>query len=120
MQDLDAQHDRLYLIVRGDLPPGLAAAQAAHAAFEFSAQHPDLVRPWLAQSKYLVLVTVPDEDALIGLASRALQRGIRLTSWHEPDMANALTAIALEPGPEARRCTANLPLLGRPTLEATG
>lgn len=105
--------DRMYLVVRGDLPPGLAAAQAAHAAFEFSAAHPDLIAPWLRASKFLVLLQVPDEVSLIALTSRALAEGLTLTSWHEPDLGDSLTAVALEPGARARRLTANLPLLGR-------
>lgn len=117
MQDHDAQHDRLYIVVRGDLSPGLAAAQAVHAAFAFSRAHPDVVEPWIADP-YLVLLTVPDESALIGLVSKALARGVKVAAWHEPDMGDALTAVALEPSALARRCTANLPLLGRPLAVA--
>ena len=108
---------RLYIAVRGDLAPGLAAAQAVHAAFLFAQQHPDLVGPWQRDSQYLVIVSVPDETALIGLASRALEAGIDVSTWHEPDLNGATTAVALQPGAAARRLCANLPLHGR-ALEA--
>lgn len=107
------EFDRLYLAVRGDLSPGLAAAQAVHAAFLFATQHPSITGPWLANSQYLVIVSVPDEIALIGLASRALEAGIEISTWAEPDLDGAKTAVALQPGAVARRLCANLPLHGR-------
>jgi peptidyl-tRNA hydrolase len=107
------ENARLYIAVRADLAPGLAAAQAVHAAFLFAQQHPELVGPWQRDSQYLVIVSVPDEIALIGLASRALEQGIEVSSWHEPDMADETTAVALQPGHVARRLCANLPLHGR-------
>lgn len=106
--------DRLYIAVRADLAPGLAAAQIAHAAFLFASQHPELTRPWLAQSQYLIVVSVPDEIALIGLASRALSEGIVVSTWSEPDLAEQKTAVALQPGSVAQRLCANYPLHGRP------
>lgn len=109
---------RLYIAVRADLSPGLAAAQAVHAAFQFATQHPSITGPWLAQSQYLVIVSVPDEVALIGLASRALEAGIQVSTWHEPDLGGAATALALEPGAVARRLCSNLPLHGRALAEA--
>lgn len=67
----------------------------------------------MRNSQFLVIVTVPDEIALIALASHAIARGIGLTTWHEPDLDGQATAVALAPGPAARRLCANLPLLGR-------
>jgi peptidyl-tRNA hydrolase len=116
MQDLE--HDKLYLAVRADLVPGLAAAQAVHAALQFQQQHPDVVMPWMRDSQFLVIVSVSDEIALIGLASRALEAGIDVSTWHEPDMADSATAVALQPGAVARRLCASLPLHGRSLAEA--
>lgn len=108
-----AKDHRLYIAVSAELPLGLAAAQAVHAAFQFSRHRPDLVDPWLRDSSYLVIVTVADEDALIALAGRALDRGIAIETWHEPDRGDETTAVALQPGVVARRLCGNLPLLGR-------
>lgn len=110
---------RLYIAVRSDLSPGLATAQAVHAAFLFAQQHPELVGPWQRDSQYLVIVAVPDETSLIGLASRALEQGIEVSTWHEPDLGGATTAVALEPGHCARRLCANLPLHGKEARELT-
>jgi peptidyl-tRNA hydrolase len=106
--------DRLYLAVRQDLPPGLAAAQVCHAAFLFARQHPSITGPWERDSQYLIIVTVPDEIALIALASRALASGIEVSTWQEPDLADQKTAVVLQPGDVARRLCSNMPLFGRP------
>lgn len=116
MQRQEKQHDRLYIVVRDDLPIGLQAAQATHAAFQFSHEHPSLVQPWFRESQYLIIVTVPDEIALIGRASHARAEGIAVSTWHEPDLGGAATAVAMQPGEVARRLCANLPLLGRERL----
>ncbi|MEO6157936.1 MAG: peptidyl-tRNA hydrolase, partial [Ilumatobacteraceae bacterium] len=96
----------------------LATAQAVHAAFQFQQQHPEITRSWLRDSQFLVIVSVPDDIALIGLASRALEAGIDVSTWHEPDMADSATAVALQPGAIARRLCSNLPLHGRTLAEA--
>lgn len=105
---------RLYIAVRADLPPGLQLAQAVHAAFHFHHDHPDLVGPWIVKSNYLVVVAVPDEDALLDLIKEAATRGIARTAVREPDLDDAATAVALEPGRAARRLCAQLPLALRP------
>lgn len=100
----------MYIIVRSDLPPGLQAAQAVHAAFAFYHEHPSVVKPWLIQSNFLVIVAVPDEDALLDLITEASKRGIVRTAVREPDCDNEATAVALAPCDESRRLCANLPL----------
>jgi peptidyl-tRNA hydrolase len=86
------------------------AAQAVHAAFEFSVHHPDLVRQWNVESNFLVVVAVPDEPSLIALASRAGAADIVRHVVHEPDVNYEATALALEPGDAARRLCSSLPL----------
>lgn len=91
----------------------MQVAQAAHAAFTFAHDHPELTRAWHEQSQYLVIVAVPDQDALRALADKADTRGIPTTVWTEPDLDDAVTAVAFAPGQAARRLCANLPLAGR-------
>lgn len=88
-------------------------AQAAHAAFTFAHDHPDLTAVWHEQSQYLVIVAVPDETALRDLATTATARDIPGVLWTEPDLEGAATALALAPGTPARRLCSNLPLAGR-------
>lgn len=111
MQDHD-QADRLYIITRDDLAIGLQAAQSAHAAFEFSHQHRLITTGWMAESNFIVLVTVPDLSALTEVVAAAIGHGLRLTLNYEPDVNDELTAVVLEPGPVAKRLCARMPLLG--------
>jgi hypothetical protein len=92
---------KLYVAVRQDLPPGLQAAQAVHAAIGFALAHPALI------PETVILVGVPGEDALIMLSVAAR----RFTHFlvREPDLGNVVTAIAIEPA--AGRLCAGLPLL---------
>jgi hypothetical protein len=39
------------------------------------------------------------------------QKGIYMSKFYEPDLANELTAIAIEPSSRARRVVSSLPLL---------
>lgn len=68
------------------------------------------MRAWLDDSNFLVVVSVPDEAALAELAAHAVEEGIVRTIVREPDLDNAITAVALQPGSEARRLCAEMPL----------
>jgi peptidyl-tRNA hydrolase len=105
--------DRLYIVTRADLPVGFASAQCAHAAFQFARDRWEQTAPWMRDSQWLVIVTVPDEAHLEDLSARARLNGVGQVCWHEPDRDNELTAVALDPGKGARLLCANLPLLGR-------
>jgi peptidyl-tRNA hydrolase len=96
--------------VRSDLSSGLQLAQAVHAAFHFFADWPSLARAWVEDSNFLVVVAVPDEATLAELAGRAVEEGLARTIVREPDLENTITAVALQPGADARRLCANFPL----------
>ncbi len=85
-------------------------AQSVHAAFAFHHEHIDITADWLRRSNYLVIVSVPDEGAILDLISTASARGVLRTAVREPDLADEVTAVALGPGPQAARLCANLPL----------
>jgi hypothetical protein len=67
----------------------------------------------MASSNNLVVVAVPDENALAELAARACEEGIARTIVREPDYGNAITAVAMESGKIAQRLCANFPLAGK-------
>jgi len=73
-------------------------------------KHPEIIRQWHSSSNYLVIVSVPDEVALIGLTTRAREAGITHHLVHEPDLGNESTALVLEPGDIARRLCSSYPL----------
>lgn len=111
-------HNKLFIVVRTDLLPGLQAAQACHALREFGQEHPELDAQWFSTSKTLVLLGVPDEQALELLSARAKERLVPLAKNHEPDLGGSLTAVAL--APEARSLVRTLPLLlGMPARETS-
>lgn len=88
-------------------------AQAVHASFEFAHRYPDLVGHWLASSNYLVVVSVPDEAALLALVAEGVVRGLATHLVREPDIDDQATAAAFEPGVATSKLMANLPLAGR-------
>lgn len=90
----------------------MQAAQAAHAAFEFSLHHPDLMATWHADSGYLILLAVPDEPALLEWADRVTGAGIGHALMREPDLDGQATALAVAPSPVGSLFS-SLPLLGR-------
>jgi|SRR5882724_10204446 len=106
--------DRLYIVTRADLPFGLGAAQAAHAAFEFAREHWTACAGWMRDSNFIVLVTVPDEAALRELSITArYEAHIETSMNYEPDLDGELTAIVLAPCPASKRLCSQLPLMGR-------
>ncbi len=95
-------------------------AQSVHAAFHFAHDHRDLVEPWLLKSNFLVIVSVPNEDALLDLIKEAATRGIARTAVREPDINDEATAVAFEPGAKARRLCAELPLALKNAIRCDG
>lgn len=96
--------------MRADLPPGLQAAQAVHAAFSFALRFPDTTRKWFVDSNFIVVVSVPDETALHRLSLEAMRQGICSAIVNEPDIGDQTTALALGPGVDAQKLCASLPL----------
>ena len=87
--------------------------QSAHAAIDFQHEHPDEARQWQTKSNYLALLTVADEEALIKLITKAILMGIKHTIFREPDLDNAITAVAFEPTDAAKKLTSSCPLMGK-------
>jgi peptidyl-tRNA hydrolase len=96
--------------VRGDLCPGLQTAQAVHAAVDFTLSNPVITQHWHDTSNNVVIVSVPSEAEILVLESMALTLGVKHHLVIEPDIGDAATAIALQPGPIAKRLCATFPL----------
>lgn len=94
--------------MRRDLPPGVQAAQICHAAGESSPGN-------LPPGTYAVVLTAPNERALVQLADRLRLAGVRFASIFEPDAPHdgALMALGLVPARKevVRRHVSSLPLL---------
>ena len=100
--------DRLYVVVRDDLPAGAQACQAVHAADAFAAEQPELTAAWRRHGGNLVLLSVPDEQALGKLMEAAGSASVSHAAFYETDFGNELTAVAL--AASARRLVSGLPL----------
>lgn len=93
---------RLFGVTRADLPAGLRAAQVGHALIAWTVRYGP-------PPENLVLLEVPDEQALLGVLARCVD--CDAAAFHEPDLNGEFTAFAV--GPRAARALSNLPLLLR-------
>lgn len=104
--------NKLYVIGRADLDPGLLCAQLGHAAIAFALRHPALGANWEGN---LIMLQVPDRAALEALQLVLEPEGavgFREPDRHAPDfLGDELTALAVMPQPAtARRVLAPLQL----------
>jgi len=72
--------------------------QSAHASIEFQHEYPEIAKEWNTNSKYLVFLSVENEEALQRLLQKIQIRNIKYSTFFEPDIGNQLTAICIEPG----------------------
>lgn len=105
------ENSKLIVITRKDLSPGSQAVQASHASIEFIYQHPEISKEWYDISKYLVFLSVKNQDELIELTKKLSQNGILFSKFYEPDLEDELTAVALEPSNMSRKIVSNIPLM---------
>lgn len=104
------RYEKLYIITRRDLRPGLQAAQVAHAAFLFAYEHKPLAAQWLKESNFLIILSTENEAELKTLGETAEKANLPVTWFHEPDIGDELTAIAIAPSPVTVELCSDLPL----------
>ena len=85
--------------------------QAAHSTIEFQHEHPELSKEWLLKSRYLVFLSVKNEQELLELKSKFKKHNLIFSGFNEPDIGDQLTAITVEPSEKARNMCKKLPLL---------
>jgi len=105
--------EKLFVVVRNDLEPGLQLAQAVHAAVKYALSHED-ARRWHEESNNVAVLQVPDEEALRALTQRVLIKdpGCLVATFEEPDLDHQWTAAAFGNG--AKKLMGSLPLALRP------
>lgn len=104
------KYEKLYIVTRRDLHPGLQAAQVAHAAFQFGYEHRPLAAQWLTESNFLIILSVENEVALKERGFAAEELNLPVTWFREPDLEDSLTAIAVAPSPATVELMSDLPL----------
>lgn len=102
--------EKLYLVIRKDLPLGPQIAQAVHGQDEFAATHPEVYRSWRTGSNTIVILHAKDEGHLRELHERALWKGVPCAVFQEPDMGDQATCLVLGPTAKAHKLTNRLPL----------
>ena len=87
--------DRLYILVRSDLNPGLMAAQACHAVAAFADSYPTEHAAWHRGNCNLVVLEVPNEQELLAEDARARGAGALVATFREPDLGETATSSAI-------------------------
>lgn len=91
-----AMDEKLYIIVRKDLPYGAQFAQAIHAVAEFAIEYNDLYREWHSTTNTVVVLSVKDETELLKIQQLSIENGIAHSLFREPDYSGSATSIALK------------------------
>lgn len=99
------------MVTREDMSPGYQAVQAAHAAIDFTFEHPSRAGPWHTNSNYLVLLSLKNEKQLKLLIQKCNELQLCHTVFREPDIGNAITAVAIEPSDRTQKLVRKIPLL---------
>lgn len=90
---------------------GYRAVQSAHAAINFTFEHPGRAGPWFHNSNYLILLEVKNEKQLKLLIQNCERHQLAHTVFREPDIGNQITAIAIEPSLQTQKLVSKIPLL---------
>lgn len=91
------------------MTPAYQAVQAGHSSIQFQHEHPDIAKNWHNNSKYLIYLSVENEQSLIKLISKLEKFKIKFSVFREPDIDNQITSICIEPSDKTRRITSSLP-----------
>lgn len=102
--------DKLYVIVRGDIPPGRQVAQACHGMRQFYEEHPVIDREWFAKSNYIVVLNARDEIHIFEMMEEVVRKDVNFSIFREPDMNDEITVIVLEPSARSAKICRKLPL----------
>jgi hypothetical protein len=98
---------------------GEKIAQTGHAIAAWCLDNPEAASKWRAESEYLIVLETSEyelEQKLKALTADSAS-SLSFTAYHEPDMNNRVTAIAIAPGASTRIFCANLALAGRSQLK---
>lgn len=99
------------MVTRGDLTDGYKAVQSAHAAINFTFEHPSRAGPWFRDSNYLILLELKNENQLKLLIRNCEKHKLVYTVFREPDIGNQITAVAIAPSEETEKLVCKIPLL---------
>ena len=102
---------KLIVVSRRDLKPGVQASQSLHSSHQFLFEHPTLSKNWFINSNYLVLLSVENEQQLVDLTLKLSHLNIPFSKFYEPDLNNELTSVSFLSDSVTKRITSGMPLL---------
>lgn len=88
--------DKFFVVVRSDLAPGPQAVQGMHAMRQFIADFPTVEQEWFKVSNHIAFLKVDDEVALLKMVDRLSRKGMKVSTFREPDLDDSLTAFATD------------------------
>jgi chaperonin GroEL (HSP60 family) len=97
-------------VTRKDLQSGTQLVQSAHSLAEFAHEFPDHFHDWIVNSKYLISLSVDNEEHLKNLYDKLKSNGANVVAFTEPDINDQLTSICYYGTPEMRKLTEKLDL----------
>ena len=104
--DIEHQVQRLIVITRSDLKPGLQIAQSGHAISQFLLDYPDLGKKW--NNNYFISLSVNSEHKLQKILSQLFDMGISVSYFTEPDINDELTSVCFLESDKTKRITSKL------------
>jgi hypothetical protein len=102
--------DKLYVVVRGDLPAGSQIAQACHGMRQFGHEHPLIEGAWFRESNYIAILNARNEEHIERLIAKCLEKDVPYSIFREPDLGDSITCLVVCPGPSGRKICSSLPL----------
>jgi hypothetical protein len=84
--------------------------QTGHSIAEFAHLYPNHFNDWMRESKYLVSLSVDNEESLKDLYNKLKSNGANVVAFTEPDIQDQLTSICYFGTPEMRKHTQKLDL----------
>jgi len=102
------------------MSPAYQAVQIAHAVADFTFQFPKQARVWHDTSNSIIALSVRTERDLYALTKTLSGLNLNYTTFREPDIGHAITALALCPGKEARKFCRDMDMALRPAYRYRG
>lgn len=103
----------MYVVTHAELTAGYQIAQIAHAVADFALHRSDSFTRWHTTDQRILALQTPCFESLATLHQNALDVGLDVVPFYEPDLDNEITSLAFVPSEKNKKFLANLPLAGR-------
>lgn len=101
--------DKLYVIVREDLPQELQITQLCNSLGNFILQHQELGQQWMKKSNSIICLNAKNESELQSLLQKTEETGLCFSRYLEPQLKDELTSITIQHSDKCAELFGNLP-----------